>query len=185
VPSWRAMVMMVLKRPLYWAAAGLCTNTALPAFTATRARPSPCICNHLHTLVTNKLSKNQIISRGFNSIHMVEHLTLMLCVYACVHERVLCINIVHVGDLTLLWQCRIKLRSCGLAPYSLVVHLQTELIQSTYQTARCYVQEVFSALRTSNFILFKHQYGNFDFLIFYPSVLPKEEQDRHCTIILH
>lgn len=49
VPSWRAIVMMVLKSPLYWAAAGPCTNTALPAFTATRARPSPCICNQLHT----------------------------------------------------------------------------------------------------------------------------------------
>lgn len=60
MPSWRAIVMMVLKRPLYWAAAGPCTNTALPAFTATRARPSPCICNQLHTLVTNKLSKNQM-----------------------------------------------------------------------------------------------------------------------------
>lgn len=60
VPSWRAIVMMVLKSPLYWAAAGPCTNTALPAFTATRARPSPCICNQLHTLVTNKLSKNQM-----------------------------------------------------------------------------------------------------------------------------
>lgn len=60
VPSWRAIVMIVLKRPLYWAAGGPCTNTALAAFTATRARPSPCICNQLHTLVTNKLSKNQM-----------------------------------------------------------------------------------------------------------------------------
>jgi len=60
VPSWRAIVMMVLKSPLYWGAAGPCTNTALPAFTATAARPSPCICNQLHTLVTNKLSKNQM-----------------------------------------------------------------------------------------------------------------------------
>jgi hypothetical protein len=69
------MVIMVLKRPLYWVAAGPCTNTALPAFTATGARPSPCICNQLYPFVTNKLTKNPVISCLFNFNHMDARLT--------------------------------------------------------------------------------------------------------------